>query len=91
MNNLIKKPVVSEKSSALLERNKYVFFVAPSATKTTLKHFFNQYFGVKVAAVNLMTVRTKARRVGRFFGKPQKLKKAIVTLSADSKIESVKD
>ena len=84
--DVIKKPVITEKSMAQLEAGKYVFEVDTRAHKLLIKQAVEAAFeGVKVANVNTVNVKPKATRVGRYTGFTSKTKKAIITLAADSK------
>ena len=84
--DIIQKPVITEKSMAAMEEKKYTFTVHPEATKTQVKEAVEKLFeGTKVAKVNTMNQDGKTRRRGRTVGKTAKTKKAIVTLTADSK------
>lgn len=86
--SVIKKPIISEKSTALAEvANRYVFKVDQSASKTEIKQAIEQLFKVKVKAVNTMLMHGKNKRVGRFEVKRSNWKKAIITLQAGQKIE----
>lgn len=80
-HDIIIRPVVTEKSSAMMEQRKYVFQVRRDATKTDIKRAIEQKFRVKVAKVNTLTVPGKTRRMGRFVGRTPSWKKAIVTLA----------
>jgi large subunit ribosomal protein L23 len=83
--DIIKRPVITERSTDLMEENKYAFEVDLKANKTEIKQAIEEIFGVKVAAVNTMRVPSKKKRVGRYVGRTSEWKKAIVTLTADSK------
>lgn len=83
--DVIKKPVITESSMAQLEQGKYVFEVDTRAHKLLIKQAVEAVFDVKVANVNTINVRPKAKRVGRYNGFTSKTKKAIITLTADSK------
>jgi len=86
--NVIKRPVISEKSTALAEvANRYVFEVEASATKPEIKNAVEQLFKVKVKAVNTLVMHGKNKRSGRFEFKRSNWKKAIITLSSGQKIE----
>lgn len=78
-------PVVSEKSYGLLEESKYTFIVDPRANKTEIKIAVEKVFGVKVVSVNTINRQGKRKRTRTGFGKRKDTKRAIVTLSADSK------
>jgi large subunit ribosomal protein L23 len=73
-------PVVSEKSYALLDEGKYTFIVDPRANKTEIKVAVESVFGVKVASVNTINRKGKARRTRFGTGKRKDTKRAIVTL-----------
>ena len=84
--DIIKRPVLTEKSYAEMNDRKYTFEVAVDAGKTEIKHAVEELFeGVKVASVNTMRVQGKVKRQGRTLGRRPERKKAIVTLKADSK------
>jgi len=84
--DVIQKPVVSETSMNAMADNKYTFLVAPEANKSQIKEAVEKMFpGTKVESVNTMNKPGKTRRRGMVFGKTAKTKKAIVTLTKDSK------
>ena len=84
--DVILKPVITEKSMAGMGDKKYTFLVNPEANKTMIKEAVEKMFeGVKVASVNTMNYDGKNKRRGMVVGKTAKTKKAIVTLTADSK------
>ena len=83
--DIILKPVITEKSMDGLQVGKYTFKVAKDATKPEIKKAVEKLFGVEVDKVTTMNVRGKEKRVGRFIGTTASWKKAIVTLTADSK------
>lgn len=83
--DILIKPVISEKSYALLEENKYTFEVAPHANKTSIKIAVEKVFDVKVISVNTLNRQGKRKRTRFGYGKRKDRKHAIVTLSADSK------
>ena len=78
-------PVISEKSYGLLEEGKYTFLVAPHANKTEIKIAVEKVFGVKVVSVNTINRQGKRKRTRSGYGKRKDTKRAIVTLSAESK------
>ncbi|MEC3979154.1 50S ribosomal protein L23 [Amycolatopsis sp. H20-H5] len=78
-------PVISEKSYGLLEDHKYTFVVRPDANKTQIKIAVEKVFGVKVVSVNTLNRQGKRKRTRAGFGKRKDTKRAIVTLSAESK------
>ena len=83
--DIIRKPVITEKSMAGMEDRKYTFLVHVAADKTMIKNAIEEVFGVKVAKVNTMNMDGKKKRRGMVVGKTAKTKKAIVQLTADSK------
>ena len=84
--DIIKKPVLTEKSYADMAERKYTFEVAIGANKTEIKQAVETVFeGVKVESVNTMRTIGKIKRQGRFSGRTPEVKKAIVTLKKDSK------
>ncbi|GGM51857.1 50S ribosomal protein L23 [Longimycelium tulufanense] len=83
--DVILAPVISEKSYGLLEENKYTFMVHPEANKTEIKIAVEKIFGVKVVAVNTLNRQGKRKRTRMGFGKRKDTKRAIVTLSPESK------
>ncbi|ASS76927.1 50S ribosomal protein L23 [Tumebacillus algifaecis] len=83
--DIIKRPVITERSSDLMEVNKFVFEVDLKANKTEIKVALEEIFGVTVDKVNTLRVPSKKKRVGRHVGQTSEWKKAIVTLTADSK------
>jgi large subunit ribosomal protein L23 len=78
-------PVISEKSYGLLDENKYTFLVAPDSNKTEIKIAVEKVFNVKVTDVNTINRQGKRKRTRTGFGKRKDTKRAIVTLSSDSK------
>ena len=83
--DILLAPVVSEKSYGLLDANKYTFLVHPDANKTEIKIAVEKVFGVKVLSVNTLNRPGKRKRSRTGFGKRKDTKRAIVTLTADSK------
>jgi len=85
--DIIDKPLMTEKSMSLTEERKYSFFVRPEATKTQVKEAVEKMFeGVKVKSVNTMYTHPKKRqRRGYAAGKTTRKKKAIVSLTPDSR------
>lgn len=85
--DIIKAPVITEKSAKLSENNVYTFKVDKKANKTQIKQVIEAKFNVKVESVNTLNTKPKAKRVGRYTGKTKTYKKAIVKLAEGSKIE----
>ncbi|MDR1567206.1 MAG: 50S ribosomal protein L23 [Streptococcaceae bacterium] len=84
--DIIKKPVITEASMLAMDARKYTFDVDVRANKTLVKQAVEASFeGVKVQKVNVMNVKPRAKRVGKYSGFTKKRRKAIVTLTADSK------
>ena len=84
--DIIIRPVITERSMAAVADKKYVFEVAKNAGKIEIKKAVEEIFGVKVAAVNTVTMRGKAKRLGAARpGMTKSWKKAYVQLTADSK------
>lgn len=90
MNNyrdIIKAPIITEKSSTLKENNVYTFSVDVKANKTQIKQAIEAIFNVKVESVNTINVHPRKKKVGRYSGYTNKVKKAIVKLKEGSSIE----
>jgi len=85
--DILRRPVITEKSTSLLQDNKYTFLVAPGANKTEIKQAVEKIFKVKVEKVNTLRVKGKFKRVRGIPGKTPDTKKAIVTLKKGDKIE----
>ena len=84
--DIIVRPVITEQSMADVADKKYVFMVDVNANKTEIKAAVEAIFGVKVAKVNTLIVGGKVKRTGAYpAGKRADYKKAVVTLTADSK------
>ncbi|AJE42014.1 MULTISPECIES: 50S ribosomal protein L23 [Streptomyces] len=81
------KPVVSEKSYALLDENKYTFVVDPRANKTQIKEAVQAVFEVKVTGVNTINRQGKRKRTRTGFGQRAATKRAIVTLAEGDRID----
>ena len=80
--NIIIRPVVSEKTYAMIEENRYTFEVAKTASKPQIAQAITEIFGVTVTNVNTMNVTGKPRRVRFAKGKTRDWKKAVVSLKA---------
>ena len=84
--DIIKRPVITEQSMENIADKKYVFEVDINADKTEIKAAVEAVFGVKVAKVNTVRMQGKVKRTGAYpAGRRSAYKKAIVTLTADSK------
>lgn len=83
--DIIKRPVLTEKSYDGIDNKKYVFEVDLKANKIEIKKAIEDIFGVKVASVNTLRTDGKMKRMGRTQGRTSEIKKAYVTLKKDSK------
>jgi len=81
------RPVVSEKSYALLAANKYTFRIHPDANKTQVRQAVEEIFGVRVEDVRTVNVRPKPKRRGVTAGRTREWKKPVVQLHQDDYIE----
>lgn len=81
--DIIVKPIVTEKSNMSLQEGKYTFKVAKKATKIQIANAVEKLFNVKVLKVNTMNVQGKNKRVGYHQGKTSDWKKAIVFVDTD--------
>ena len=85
VQDIIIKPIITEASMDMLADKKYTFKVAKNATKPEIAKAVEELFGVKVATVNTISMKKKPKRLGVHFGYTSDCKKAIITLTADSK------
>ncbi len=85
VEDIIIKPIITEASMDMLDSKKYVFKVQDSATKADVAAAVEAMFKVKVASVNTLNMKKKPKRMGVHAGYTSEWKKAIVTLTADSK------
>lgn len=84
--DLVRRPLITEKATLLLENNQYTFEVVPQATKPEIKAAIEALFDVKVIGVNTFNPPRKKRRVGRFEGHRPQYKRAVVTLAPEDSI-----
>ena len=84
---IIKAPLVTEKSNAGGALNQYTFKVSPKATKTEIKEAIEKLFKVEVVDISTLNMKVKKKRVGRYTGLTNRCKKAIVTLKPGQTIE----
>ena len=84
---IIKAPVITEKSEAERANGKYTFKVDPKANKIEIKQAIEKLFNVKVKSIKTLNVKPKKRRVGRYTGLTNCWKKAIVTLAEGQTID----
>ena len=85
--DILIRPIVTAKSTALMEQGKYTFRVPLAATKIQIRQAVEQIFKVKVQAVNTMRYEGKLKRMGRTQGRRSDWKKAVVTLKPGEAIE----
>ena len=83
--DIILAPVISEKSYGLIEEGTYTFLVHPDSNKTQIKIAVEKVFGVKVTSVNTANRQGKRKRTRFGYGQRKSTKRALVTISADSK------
>lgn len=84
-HDIIIRPIITEKTMAGVQQKKYTFEVAENATKIDVKRATEELFGVKVSKVNTLHVRGQMRRQGKYEGYTKSWKKAVVTLTEESK------
>ena len=88
-HDVILAPVLSEKAVGDIESGKYAFYVHPRANRTQIKDAVEIVFDVSVEKINLIKVRGKTKRLGRFVGERADRKKAIVTLRSGQRIQQL--
>jgi large subunit ribosomal protein L23 len=84
--DLIRNPIITDKTTRLLEENQYCFSVDKHANKTDIKRAIEYVFDVKVMKINTLNSPIKKRTVGRYIGKRAQYKKAIITLAPEDNI-----
>ena len=84
---IIKAPLITEKSRMEQENGKYTFLVSEKATKTEIKEAIEKIFKVKVVEISTLNIKPKKKRVGRYTGLSNRSKKAIVKLADGNAIE----
>lgn len=85
LHDIILRPIITEASMLVMDDKKYTFEVDVRANKTHVKQAIEKLFDVEVEEVNIMNVRGKLKRMGRYSGYTKKRRKAIVTLTESSK------
>ena len=85
--DVIRRPLITEKATRLLESNQYTFEVDHRAAKPDIKAAVEELFSVKVIGISTMNPPRRTRRVGRFTGKRAQVKKAIVRLAEGQSIQ----
>lgn len=84
--DIIKYPIITDKTTKLIEENQYCFAVNYKASKQEIKQAVEYIFNVKVIKVNTLTIKNKTKKTGKFLGYKTKYKKAIVKLSEQDNI-----
>jgi large subunit ribosomal protein L23 len=84
--DLIKRPILTDKTTRMLEDNKYCFSVQKSSKKNEIKKAIEYIFNVKVIQIHTLNPPLKKRTVGKFTGKRPQYKKAIIKLHPEDKI-----
>ena len=85
--DIVIRPIITEKSSSLMELNKYTFEVHKNANKIQIRQAIETIFKVKVLSVNTLNVKSKPKRMGASVGRTRSWKKAIVALPAGERLE----
>ena len=83
--DIVRKPIITEKSMEAMANKKYTFLVNPKSNKSQIKRAVEEIFGVDVKSVATMRAEGKLKRMGMHLGRRSSSKKAIVTLTEDSK------
>ncbi len=86
-HDIIIRPIITEKSSRLMELNQYTFEVHRAANKIVIRKAVEEVFKVKVAKVRTVSVPSKPKRMGAFKGYSRSWKKAVITLAPGERIE----
>ena len=89
--DIIKYPILTEKTIRLIEQNQYSFAVDSKADKSSVKSAVEKLFDVKVISVNTSLLPLKKRRVGKYIGRKSQYKRAIVTLAPENSITLFED
>ena len=85
--DIIVRPLITEKTTQLIELNKYTFEVKQGSNKVEVAKAVEEIWGVKVVAVNMINTQRKARRVGKYEGLRPAGQKAVVTLAEGDKLD----
>ncbi len=85
--DILKRPIITEKTMTIAVENKYTFEVNPQANKIQVRRAVEEIFGVTVTKVTTLRTSSKVRRRGRTLGETREWKKAVVTLKEGDKIE----
>lgn len=86
--DIIVRPIITEKSTSITESGKYTFEVKQGTNKVEVKKAVEEIFKVNVVSVNIVNVRRKARRVGKYEGFRPAVKKAVVTVAEGQTIDA---
>jgi large subunit ribosomal protein L23 len=84
--SIIRKPIITEKSSILLKIRKISFEIVKTATKNQIKEALKLIFDIKSKTIRTMIIRGKKKRMGKFHGKRKNIKKAIITVDKKTNI-----
>tara|TARA_B100000029_G_C16801174_1_gene676739 strand:+ start:139 stop:441 length:303 start_codon:yes stop_codon:yes gene_type:complete len=87
LEDVIRRPLITEKATSALEANQYTFEVDPRAAKPDIKAAVEKLFDVKVIGISTMNPPRRSRRIGRFSGTRSQVKKAVVRLAEGNKIQ----
>ena len=87
LEDVIRRPLITEKASTALEINQYTFEVDPRAAKPDIKAAVEKLFDVRVVGISTMNPPRRSRRIGRFAGKRAQVKKAVVKLAEGNTIQ----
>lgn len=91
LSEVIKGPILTEKTYAQMANGIYTFSVNRKANKTHIKKAFEQIFEVKVDKVNIVNTKSKTKVVGRFIGKTSAIKKAVIKLAPGEQLSLFSD
>lgn len=84
--DIIKYPIITDKTTKLIEENQYCFAVTHQASKKEIKKAIEYIFNVNIIKINTLIVKNKTKRVGKFIGHKAKYKKAIIKLHPQDNI-----
>jgi large subunit ribosomal protein L23 len=79
--DLVRRPILTEKATIMMEQNKYTFEVTPKSTKPQIRAAIEDLFAVNVVKVNTSLLPRKKRRIGKFIGFKPQYKRAVVTVA----------
>ena len=85
--DIIVRPLITEKTTKLIELRQYTFEVKQGSNKVEVKKAVEELFDVKVVAVNMVTTQRKTRKVGKYEGLRPAVQKAVVTLAEGNKLD----